>query len=255
MRPDPPAPAPAQIAPARSPVLSSREISAPSSPSASSQGQNVRPKLNLAKRTVTEVPKAPTPLAADSKASPFGGATPIDTATREKEIEEKREQALREKKEAEDKAREEKKAADEKFREEKRSAWQAERHERASLSKENPNEQESEKENGAVAQPAKTYEILRRMTNDETNSAVADDAGEHGIVAEDKSVKPKEIPRDIVPKKPEGGALTNGNSALQVDASVDTTANALEADGWSTVSAKNRNQRRAGNQASRPIAS
>ena len=244
MRPDPPAPA-APVAPARSPALSSREISAPSSPSATSQAPTVRPKLNLAKRTVTEVPKASPTLLGESKSSPFGEATPIDTAAREKEIEEKRQHALREKKEADEKAREEKKLARD-----------AERSQRASVSKEKSNEQDTEKENGAAPQSTKTYEILRRMTNDDTNTTDTDtDAvGEVGTIVDDKSVKPKEITRDIAPKKLEGGALANGNTTSQADVSADTTAGALEGEGWSTVS-KPRNQRRNGNQASRAMAS
>lgn len=242
MRPDPPAPT-APVAPARSPALSSREISAPSSPS-TSQAPTVRPKLNLAKRTVTEVPKASPTLSGESKSSPFGGATPIDTAAREKEIEEKRQHALRERREVDDKAREE-----------KRLAREAERSQRASVSKEKSNEQDTEKENGAATQSTKTYEILRRMTNDTTTTDTdTDAAGENGTVVDDKSVKPKEITRDIAPKKVEGGALANGNTTSQADASADTTAGALEGDGWSTVS-KPRNQRRNGNQASRAMAS
>lgn len=73
-----------------------------------------RPRLNLAKRTVSEAPDAASPsTTADTKANPFGGARPIDTATREKEIEEKRVQALQEKQEAEEKAKEERRAAKE----------------------------------------------------------------------------------------------------------------------------------------------
>lgn len=244
MRPDPPAPA-APVAPARSPALSNREISAPSSPSTTSQAPTMRPKLNLAKRTVTEVPKASPTLPGESKSSPFGGATPIDTAAREKEIEEKRQHALREKKEADDKAREE-----------KRLAREAEKSQRASVSKEKSNEQDTEKENGAATQSTKTYEILRRMTNDDTTRTDTDTdaAGENGTIVDDKSVKPKEITRDIAPKTVEGGALTNGNTTSQADASAETTAGALEGDGWSTVS-KPRNQRRNGNQASRAMAS
>lgn len=115
MRPDPPA-APA-VVPSHSPALSSREISAPPSPAAGPQPPTTRPKLNLAKRTLTEAePSASPTTSTDSKASPFGAAKPIDTAAREKEIEEKR---LREKKEAEERAREEKRVAEEKSREEK----------------------------------------------------------------------------------------------------------------------------------------
>lgn len=79
---------------------------APGSPAAAPAG---RPKLNLTKRTVSEAVDAPA-TSGDAKASPFGAARPIDTAAKEREIEEKRIAALKEKKEADDKAREEKKA-------------------------------------------------------------------------------------------------------------------------------------------------
>lgn len=253
MRPDPPAPV---VAPNRSPALSSREISTPPSPAAAPPAPNVRPKLNLAKRTISESePNAKSPLVTDSKASPFGAAKPIDTAAREKEVEEKRQLAFREKKEAEEKAREEKKAADDKAREDKKTARETEKTEKASSSKDKPNGHESVKENGAAApQTGKNYEILRRKTNEDTSTADRDLAfGENGKIVEDKAVKPKEIVRDISPKKVDG-ELTNGDSSPQVGASSDTTADTLEDDGWSTVS-KPRNNRRNGNQASRAIAS
>lgn len=254
MRPDPPAPV---VAPNRSPALSNREISTPPSPAAAPQAPNVRPKLNLAKRTISEAePNAKSPLATDSKASPFGAAKPIDTASREKEVEEKRQLALREKKEAEEKIRDEKKVADDKAREEKKMAREAEKTEKASSTRENPNGQESVKENGAAApQPGKNYEILRRKTNEDMNNADRNAAAfrENGMIVEDKAVKPKEIVRDISPKKTEG-ELINGDSSPQVGVPAETTADTLENDGWSTVS-KPRNNRRNGNQASRAIAS
>ncbi|PHH87047.1 hypothetical protein CDD83_9386 [Cordyceps sp. RAO-2017] len=88
---------------------------APPSPSMSSAAPAaaMRPRLNLQKRTVSEAADAvTTPVSGtDSKASPFGAARPIDTATREKEIEEKRQQAIREKREADEKAKEERRLA------------------------------------------------------------------------------------------------------------------------------------------------
>lgn len=79
---------------------------APGSPAAAPAG---RPKLNLTKRTVSEAVDAPA-ASGDAKASPFGAARPIDTAAKEREIEEKRIAALEEKKKADEKTREEKKA-------------------------------------------------------------------------------------------------------------------------------------------------
>lgn len=107
MRPDPPA---------QSPVPSRPASEAPSSPALApaAPATGGRPKLNLTKRTVSEAPGVLSPsLTSDSKASPFGAARPIDTAAREKMIEEKHQQALKEKKEAEEKAKEERRLAKE----------------------------------------------------------------------------------------------------------------------------------------------
>ncbi|KAK1996567.1 hypothetical protein LX36DRAFT_682333 [Colletotrichum falcatum] len=85
---------------------------APSSPAAAPAAPVGRPKLNLAKRTVSEAP-AMSPSGTDSKASPFGAARPIDTAAKERLIEEKKQQQLKEKREAEEKAKEERRLAKE----------------------------------------------------------------------------------------------------------------------------------------------
>lgn len=106
MRPDAPV--------SQSPIPSRSGSEAPSSPALASAAPAGRPKLNLAKRTVTEAPAIASPsLASDSKASPFGAARPIDTATREREIEEKHQRELQEKKEADEKAKEDKRLAKE----------------------------------------------------------------------------------------------------------------------------------------------
>ncbi|KZZ97845.1 translation initiation factor 4B [Ascosphaera apis ARSEF 7405] len=86
---------------------------APAAAEAAAPTTSVRPKLNLQKRTVP-VSEAAAPASAassDSKANPFGAAKPIDTAAREREIEEKRQAALQAKKEAEEKAKEEREKA------------------------------------------------------------------------------------------------------------------------------------------------
>ena len=110
MRPDAP--------PARSPVPSRPGSEAPSSPAltpAAPAAPAGRPKLNLQKRTVVDAPgvMSPSLTGTDSKASPFGAARPIDTAAREREIAEKHEQALKEKKEADEKAKEDRRLAKE----------------------------------------------------------------------------------------------------------------------------------------------
>ncbi|KAL7912188.1 hypothetical protein GGI35DRAFT_309108 [Trichoderma velutinum] len=87
----------------------------PASPGAAppAQAPGGRPRLNLQKRTVSEVADSSSSAAGDAKASPFGAARPIDTAAREKEIEEKRLQAVQEKREADEKAKEERRQAKE----------------------------------------------------------------------------------------------------------------------------------------------
>lgn len=81
-----------------------KEPAAPTSPTAPAS----RPKLNLQKRTVSEAVTSPTAGSGDSKASPFGAARPIDTAAREREVEQRRQLAIRQKKESDDKAKAEK---------------------------------------------------------------------------------------------------------------------------------------------------
>jgi len=105
MRPD---------AAAKSPTQSRSGSEAPPSPAPAAAVPATRPKLNLAKRTVSEAPDVTSPAltsAGDSKASPFGAAKPIDTAAKEREIAEKREAALKEKKELEEKSKEERRLA------------------------------------------------------------------------------------------------------------------------------------------------
>ncbi|KAK3069610.1 hypothetical protein LTS18_000284, partial [Coniosporium uncinatum] len=79
------------------------DASTPSSPAAPTAPAS-RPRLNLQKRTVSEAQPSPSAESGDSKASPFGAARPIDTSAREKEIEEKRQLAIRQKQEADAKA-------------------------------------------------------------------------------------------------------------------------------------------------------
>lgn len=262
MRPDPPAQAPTSdsASTAKSPATMSREpshagsnISTPSGP-AKPAAPTSRPKLNLAKRTVTETSPADTPPASsDSKASPFGSARPVDTATKEKEAEEKQHVKLREKKEAEEKAVAEKKAAEEKLKEETKVAREAEKAKTAengapttpkvsngprvpSGPRSRNNEQDSAKDSGAVP-VRKTFEILRRQAD--ADSAASGEAVENpdanGTVIDDKSIKPQQIERDISIPTANGNAQ-NDKSAPASPA--DPTANALEEDGWSTVPAK-----------------
>ncbi|KAL8697651.1 MAG: hypothetical protein Q9201_007023 [Fulgogasparrea decipioides] len=256
MRPDAPVPPPA-----RSPAMSNRDSSTPSSPLAAPAtlptpaAPATRPKLNLAKRTVTELPsEAQSNQASDSKASPFGAAKPIDTASREKEIEEKRQVALKEKKEAEEKAREEKRIADEKAKEEKRLAKEPEKAsitDKSTSPKDKPNGIEPEKENGVTGPPpGKNYEILRRQANEDADAVEEEvDGNANGVITDDKAIKPQAIIRDI--------PAANGNNPTNNTTSVEPTAEALEEEGWSTVQKpqKPRKNQRNGNVPARVIAS
>ena len=269
MRPDAPA--------AKSPVPS-RDGSAPSSPAPSAALPASRPKLNLAKRTVSEavdVSSPTTSASGDAKASPFGAARPIDTAAKEREIEEKRLAAIQEKKEAEEHAKEEQKEA-------------------ARVAK------------AAAAENAgeKKVEILQRGEGEGATKEgeTIETENANGEVTDDKAVKPKEIVRDLkkpaetgawrrpsggapsprddtIPRGPRGGRGGRGGGrgrgnhedggrggrqhsnganrspALPAQApSTESTAEVVEDDGWSTVSKPKKNNR-GGNAGARPIAS
>ncbi|KAL9100929.1 MAG: hypothetical protein Q9163_003765 [Psora crenata] len=275
MKPDaPPAPPTPTAQTARSPALSSRELSTPPSPAAGPAMAASRPKLNLAKRTVTDTlsDAVATPVT-DSKPSPFGGARPIDTATREKEVEEKRQIALREKKEAEEKAREEKRIAEEKAKEEQKLAREAELAARASQGEQEPKSPEQtngqtnplprrerwenkrekpEKENGVpTPAPGKQYEILRRHADEEGSAAheeaeEAEGADQTRLPLGDKEVKPREVLRDSTHDEHTNGAITESPGG--------PTAGSLEDDGWNVVP-KGGKKGRIGNTSARALAS
>ena len=279
MKPDAPATSNASTPNARSPAQSNRESSNPPSPAPQPAVPATRPKLNLAKRTVTETKAEETAESGgDSKASPFGAAKPIDTATREKEVEEKRQQALAEKKEADEKAREEKRVADEKAKEEKKAARDAElaarvankgdttpkspaqanggtkpapRRRESGQNKPKQQHQQPDKDvHAAAASPTVgKYSILQRnVDEDSPNAAEAgvEDAASNGVIGGDKETKPKEIVRD--PKTD----TTTVNGVPTDDA--EPTAQSLEDEGWSTVSKPQRKGKN-GNGAPRAIAS
>lgn len=236
MRPDPPV---------KSSNTPTPEPSSPSSP-AQPPPPAVRPKLNLQKRTVSEAEPAAPAVPADAKSSPFGAARPIDTAAREREIEEKMQLQLRLKKEAEEKAREEKRT--------KEAATKAAVEEQATTPiQENGKETEGEpKENGnAAPAPARSYHILSRV--DDEGNEVASEQGNaeepepaNGEKVQDKDVKPREFIREP-PKGPKAQQhhqqphrdWRRKSSAPNTPVSPSGTAATLEDDGWSTVPAKN----------------
>ncbi|GAB7363984.1 hypothetical protein MBLNU230_g4544t1 [Neophaeotheca triangularis] len=246
MRPDP--------EPAATP-----EVSTPTSPAAPAAPKE-RPRLNLAKRTVsTADPSAPPATAeateSSSKASPFGAARPVDTATKEKEMAEKREQAAKQKAEADAKAREEKAAKD--------AAARADRADRAdkgqgdetvkspttetapptgprrpSRQQQQQNSNKNPKENVDQQQREKpSFSILQRDAggdeHDEAPSGADAENDANGAIVGDKETKPQEVVREV-PKDGSGATAE------------ETTAEAMDEDGWSTVAAKPKTGRRGG---------
>ncbi|KAB2576442.1 putative RNA-binding protein sce3 [Lasiodiplodia theobromae] len=198
------------------------DASSPSSPVAKPAAPaGGRPRLNLQKRTVSETPAAPSSSAAggDAKSSPFGAARPIDTAAKEREIEEKRQLALRQKKDADDKVREEKRA---------KEAAKAEK--------------EGEKENGAGSPPpGSNFDVLGQV--DESAEAATDENA-NGTIVDDKAVKPKEVVREAKPVEQSWRRKESAPAAETASTSQD-----LEDDGWSTVPSKAKNNRRGGSRA------
>ncbi|GAB7354155.1 hypothetical protein MBLNU459_g4712t2 [Dothideomycetes sp. NU459] len=213
------------------------EVSTPTSPVAPA-APATRPRLNLAKRTVSEAQPQADAAGSDAKASPFGAARPIDTSTREKEIEEKRQLAIRQKKEQDDKKREEKRAKDAAAKEEKVSTPASEKPEVDTHAQENGQTEAKE-----PAAPGRQYEILRRMGADEEADGDAVDASANGEIIGDKATLPQE------PVVVKGGDSWRKKSA-DAAAAATTTAEGMEDDGWSTVSVKQKNfSRRGGSRA------
>jgi translation initiation factor 4B len=194
--------------------------------------------LNLQKRTVSEADPNQSPRTADSKSSPFGAARPIDTSAREKEVEERRQLAIRQKKEAEEKTK-------------------AEKAEKQKLAKEQAKEKAEKaegadsktQENGSdVPQSGKNFEILRRAADDQNGMAAdieaEDEAGED-VASKEKAEAPSHAARELPPSKANGKWRNEGSQKP-----VGPAAPKAEDDGWSTVSTKQRNNRR-GNQNTR----
>ncbi|KAF1355879.1 hypothetical protein EJ07DRAFT_168041 [Lizonia empirigonia] len=135
------------------------DASTPSSPAPLAS----RPRLNLAKRTVSEAPAAQ-PATPSDKPNPFGAARPTDTAAREREIEEKQKQAAQQKKEADEKGREEKKAKE-------------------AAAKEAASAKSTEESKAGD-------EVPKAVENPE---AEAEDETANGEIVDDKEVKPQEV--------------------------------------------------------------
>ncbi|KAJ5083577.1 hypothetical protein N7456_013004 [Penicillium angulare] len=182
-----------------------KEPSTPTSPTAPA----ARPKLNLQKRTVSEAAPAAANAGGDSKASPFGAARPIDTAAREREVEEKRQLAIRQKKESDDKAKAEKP--------EKQKQPKEEGKERVPGTDSNKDSLEPPRGGG-------NFEILQRAGEDESGEGVEQESNE----------TPASAPEATEPKE----STANGKWRAEEKAEDD--------DGWSTVATSKRNNRRGG---------
>lgn len=145
-------PAAEQASPSQEGSLPASPVAAPAVPA----GPPSRPRLNLQKRTVSEAADGASPtVGSDSKASPFGAARPIDTATREKQVEEKRQQVLREKREADEKAKEERRLAKEAAAKAETEAAEKEAEAEAAAETEEPKPEaaQAETEEAAEKQP------------------------------------------------------------------------------------------------------
>ena len=236
------------------------EASAPTSPAA--QAPKERPRLNLAKRTVSTADPEAASSTGDSKASPFGAAKPIDTATREREVEEKRQLAIRQKQEADEKAKADKAAQDAAAR-----SARAERADRGQAQEEDkvtsptgvaprgprndrrPSRQQTNgpkpsapKENGdAPPRERPSFSILQHEGEEGGDAAAEEqqegeapvDASANGAIVGDKETKPQEVTREV----PQDGSAPSGDA---------TTGEAMQDDGWSTVPAKGAKANRRG---------
>ncbi|KAJ5102125.1 hypothetical protein NUU61_004347 [Penicillium alfredii] len=202
----------------RSKMQPAKEPSNPPSPVAPAAAPATRPKLNLQKRTVPDAVSSPaSATSGDSKASPFGAARPIDTATRERQVEERRQLAIRQKKEADEKTKAEKPEKPEK-------ADKADKAEKPKHTKEEKTVPVDSSGKDAVDTPqgGKNFEILRRAGEEEGGMAADHEAEE--TTAPGASEAPKE-------------PVANGNWRAQ-------PTEAGDDEGWSTVSAKQRTGRR-----------
>ena len=185
-----------------------KEPISPASPSATPAvpaAPASRPKLNLTKRTVPENP-TPTSASSDSKASPFGAARPIDTATRERQVEERRQLAIRQKQEAADKAKAEKA---EKFAEKQKQ-----------LKESAPAVDHNGKDALETPKGGGNFEILQR-------------AGEDGELTADQETEETTAAAPVEAKK----ASANGWRAPAPEAGAGAGG---DDEGWSTVSVNKR---------------
>lgn len=232
MRPD---------APAKSPEPETSTPSSPAPPAAPAG----RPKLNLQKRTVSEA--QPEGQAAATQSSIFGSAKPVDTAAKEREVEEKRQETIRARREADEKAKADK-------AEEKRLAREKALAERANKPNDSNDVDENEESNDQESKPQPKFELLRRQVSENNDMVADEDAEEDEAPApeRDTAVKPKEITRDP-PTKANGAWRKKSEPAAEPAADTETAQ--MQEDGWSTVSKSKKQSNNRRNQQPRAIAS
>lgn len=230
---------------------SAQETSAPASPALSNAApaSGGRPKLNLSKRTVSNVNEIPSPSAGgDSKASPFGGARPIDTSTREREIEEKREQAIREKKEADEKAKEERRLA----KETAAKADAEEKEEQATPEVEGKTEdtagEETKTQNGDAAEQKVPIRTREPREAGAYKSRATESGGWRSASGDQRGGRGGAGPRGGRGGGPSrggrgegrGGARSNGPPSQPASPTTESEPVSVDADGWTTVPKKGR---------------
>ncbi|KAL5335391.1 hypothetical protein BJX70DRAFT_375226 [Aspergillus crustosus] len=192
-------------------------------PAAPAPAPATRPRLNLQKRTVTDAATSPT-ATGESKSSIFGGARPIDTATREKEVEQRRQLALRQKKEADEKAKADK-------AEKQRVAKEAAKSEKPASTLDPNGKDQAETPKGGA-----NFEILRRAGEDESESVAEKDQEKTEAAA------PAAAAAESKTEEKSNGSWRAGPTST----STTEPAAPAEEEGWSTVSSKPRNNRRGG---------
>ncbi|KAE8146382.1 hypothetical protein BDV25DRAFT_51628 [Aspergillus avenaceus] len=202
-----------------------KEASNPPSPAAApaSPAAPSRPRLNLQKRTVPEAASSPA-ANTGTGASPFGGARPIDTAAREKEVEERRQLALRQKKETDEKAKAEKPEKPEKPEKSEKSEKPKPAKEQAKPEKASTLDPNG-KDTAETPQGGTNFEILRRAGEDESGMTADQDQTEEAAAAAAKNEEANK----------ENGSWRRGPAQ---------PAEAADDEGWSTVSTRQRNNRR-----------
>ncbi|RKF63736.1 translation initiation factor 4B [Golovinomyces cichoracearum] len=266
MRPDAPT--------VNSPAPSRDGSEGPSSPGRGAAVPQSRPKLNLTKRTVSEVHDNSNILTpGDAKASPFGAAKPIDTAAKEREIEEKRLALLKEKKEAEDKVIEARKEAATK------AALEVEGHKKMEILQRTQGSSSLKKDEDSINDQLNgdndnnKVSKIRDVTSEARSNpseagewrrassgplALRDDipkgprAGNGGTVRGRNDGRDQRYNEDHQTRPNMNGASTAPNTTSNIPSEPD--AKALKEDGWSTVS-KHRKNNRGGNKSARAIAS